>query len=69
MMSSNVIDIEKAREARRLRDELHGVVDTHDAVLDVSNVVFTSEDISYNTRVTDDYIIITTEKDDGDNQS
>jgi len=65
-MNDKVIDIEKAREARRLRDELPEVLDTHDAVLDISDVVFTADDLDYDTTVTDDYIIINTKPKDSE---
>jgi len=66
MSDKNVIDIEKAREARRLRDELPQVVDTHEAVLDISDVVFTADDLDYDTTITDDYIIINTKPKDSE---
>jgi len=65
-MNKNVIDIEKAREARRSRDVLPEVLDTHDAVLDISDVVFTADDLDYDTTVTDDYIIINTRPKDSE---
>jgi len=65
-MNDKVIDIEKAREARRLRDEPPEVLDTHDAVLDISDVVFTADDLDYDTTVTDDYIIINTKPKDSE---
>ena len=66
MSSNNVINLEKVREARRLCDELPEVFDTHDTVLDISNVVFTAEDLDYDTTVTDDYIIINTQPKDSE---
>ena len=61
MSNNNVINLEKVREDRRLCDELPEVFDTHDTVLDISNVVFTAEDLDCDTTVTDDYIIINTQ--------
>jgi hypothetical protein len=58
MMGNNVIDFQKAKNQRA---EVTEVLDTHDAVLDVSNVVFTADDIDYDTTITDDYIIIETQ--------
>jgi len=56
--SNNVIDFQTAKKAyQRVMD----VLDTHDAVLDISDVVFTADDIDYNTTITDDYIIIKTQ--------
>jgi len=66
MSNNNVINLEKVREARRLCDELPEVFDTHDTVLDISNVVFTAEDLDYDTTVTDDYIIINTQPKDSE---
>jgi len=55
---NNVIDFQTAKKAhQRVTD----VLDTHDAVLDISDVVFTADDIDYNTTITDDYIIIETQ--------
>ena len=60
--SDNVIDFQTAKENRRKATE---VLDTHDAVLDISDVVFTADGIDYNTTITDDYIIIETQPKEG----
>ena len=64
--SDNVIDFQTAKENRRKVTE---VLDTHDAVLDISDVVFTADDIDYNTTITDDYIIIETQPKEGKKES
>lgn len=61
--SSNVIDFKEARARLRGPSE-HEVLDTHDAVLDVSDIVYTSDDIGYNVQIEDDCIIIHTNKND-----
>jgi len=60
---SSVIDIEEARARLRGFSE-HEAVDIHDVALDISDVVYTSNDIDYNVEVTEDYIIIHTNKED-----
>ena len=63
-MSHNVVDFERARARLRGPSE-HEVLDTHDSVVDVSNIVYTADDIGYNVEIEDDYIIIhTNNKDD-----
>lgn len=62
---SNVINFEKAKQ--RIKEKMeHECIDTHDAVLDLSDVVFTAEDLDYDVIVTDDCIIVQTDKTDGD---
>ena len=62
---SNVIDFEKAKQRMKEKME-HECIDTHEAVLDLSDVVFTAEDLDYDVTVTDDFIIIQADKNDGD---
>ena len=62
---SNVIDFEKAKQRMKEKME-HECIDTHEAVLDISDVVFTAEDLDYDVTVTDDSIIIQADKNDGD---
>jgi hypothetical protein len=55
---SNVIDFEKAK--RRMKEKMeHECIDTHEAVLDLSDVVLV-EDHFHNVTVTDDSIVIHT---------
>jgi hypothetical protein len=54
---NNVIDFERARARLRGPSE-HEVLDTHDAVLDLSDVVLTADHFDYDVTVTDDLIII-----------
>ena len=57
--SSNVVDFESARA--RLRGSIQDtpeVLDTHDAVLDISDVVFTINDEDCNVIVNEDTLII-----------
>ena len=61
----NVIDFEKAKQRMKEKME-HECIDTHEAVLDLSDVVFTAEDLDYDVTVTDDFIIIQADKNDGD---
>lgn len=62
---SNVIDFEKAKQRMKEKME-HECIDTHEAVLNISDVVFTAEDLDYDVTVTDDSIIIQADKNDGD---
>ena len=62
---NNVIDFEKAKQRMKEKME-HECIDTHEAVLDLSDVVFTAEDLDYDVTVTDDFIIIQADKNDGD---
>ena len=62
---SNVIDFEKAKQRMKEKME-HECIDTHEAVLNISDVVFTAEDLDYDVTVTDDSIIIQVDKNDGD---
>ena len=63
MSDKNVIDFQKAKV--RINDrKVTECIDTNDAVLDISDVVFTADDLDYDTTVTDDYIIISTQPKD-----
>jgi len=61
MSDKNVINFQEAKDRRINERELPEVVDTYDAVLDISDVVFTADDLDYDTTITDDYIIINTQ--------
>jgi len=62
---SNVIDFEKAKQRMKEKME-HECIDTHEAVLDLSDVVLVSDHFDYGVTVTDDSIIIQADKNDGD---
>jgi len=63
MSDRNVIDFQKAKV--RINDrKVAECIDTNEAVLDISDVVFTADDLDYDTTVTDDYIIISTQPKD-----
>jgi len=69
-MKNNVIDFQEAKARRIYERDITECLDTHDAVLDISDVVFTADDLDYDVDVTEDYIIIhTTDKNNGDSQS
>jgi len=57
MSERKVINFQEAKARRALKDELE-IVDTHDAVLDISNVVFTTDELVDTMDITDDYIIV-----------
>ena len=57
---TNVIDFQEAKARRIYERELAECIDTHDAVLDISDVVFTFDDLDYDVEITEDYIIIHT---------
>jgi len=57
---NNVIDFQEAKARRIYERELAECVDTHEAVLDLSDVVFTADDLDYDVDITEDYIIIHT---------
>jgi len=58
--SSNVVDFESARARLRgsIQEHTHEILDTHDAVLDISDVVFTINDEDCNVIVNEDTLII-----------
>jgi hypothetical protein len=57
---TNVIDFQEARNRRIYERELAECIDTHDAVLDISDVVLTADDLDYDVEITEDSIIIHT---------
>lgn len=57
-MKNNVIDFEKAKVRINTNRVIAECVDTHEAVLDISDVVFTADELDYKTTITDDCIII-----------
>lgn len=62
--SSNVVDFESARARLRgsVQEHSHEVLDTHDAVLDISDVVFTINDEDCDVVINDDTIILKMEE-------
>jgi len=57
---TNVIDFQEAKARRIYERELAECIDTHEAVLDISDVVFTADDLDYDVEITEDHIIIHT---------
>jgi len=57
---NNVIDFQEAKARRIYERELAECIDTHEAVLNISDVVFTADDLDYDVDITEDYIIIHT---------
>ena len=57
---TNVIDFQEAKARRIYERELAECIDTHEAVLDISDVVFTADDLDYDVEITEDHIIIYT---------
>ena len=57
---SNIVDFESARARLRgsIQEHTHEILDTHDAVLDISDVVFTIDDEDWDVIVNEDTIIL-----------
>ena len=66
MSDKNVINFQEAKDRRINERELADCIDTNDAVLDISDIVFTADDLDYDTTITDDYIIINTQPKDNE---
>lgn len=59
---SNVIDFEKERSRRKKKNE-HECIDTRKAVLDISDVVLTTNDLVNEVEITEDTIVIRAKED------